>query len=90
VHKVTEIPPEQLPRNFDPTIADEVIALKTADARKTARELVAEEGIFAGTSSGAVLWVAARLAALPENVDKVIVAVLPDTGERYLTAPLDR
>jgi cysteine synthase A len=90
VHKVSEVPPEQLPRNFDTSIADEVIALKTADARKTARELVAEEGIFAGTSSGAVLWVAARLAALPENVDKVIVAVLPDTGERYLTAPLDR
>ena len=48
VHKVTEVPPEQLPRNFDITIADEVIALNTADERKTARELVAEEGIFAG------------------------------------------
>jgi cysteine synthase A len=90
VHKVTEVPPEQLPRNFDTTIADEVMALNTADARKTARELVAEEGIFAGTSSGAVLWAATQLAARPENLDKVIVAVLPDTGERYLTAPLDR
>jgi cysteine synthase A len=90
VHKVTEVPPEQLPRNFDTTIADEVMALNTADARKTARELVAEEGIFAGTSSGAVLWAATQPAARPENLDKVIVAVLPDTGERYLTAPLDR
>lgn len=90
VHKVSEVPPEQLPRNFDSGIADEVIALNTADARKVARELVAEEGIFAGTSSGAVLWAATRLAARPENLDKIIVAVLPDTGERYLTAPLDR
>jgi cysteine synthase A len=90
VHKVSEVPPEQLPRNFDTAIADEVIALNTADARKVARQLVAEEGIFAGPSSGAVLWAATRLAARPENVDKVIVAVLPDTGERYLTEPLDR
>jgi cysteine synthase len=55
VHKVTEVPPEQTPRNFDATVADEVISLNTADARKTAGQLVAEEGIFAGTSSGAVL-----------------------------------
>jgi cysteine synthase len=90
VHKVSEVPPEQLPRNFDTTIADEVIALNTSDARNTARQLVAEEGIFGGTSSGAVLWAATKLAARPENDGKVIVAVLPDTGERYLTAPLNR
>ncbi|MBB6488961.1 PLP-dependent cysteine synthase family protein [Rhizobium lusitanum] len=85
VHKVSEVPAEQLPRNFDTTIADEVISLNTADARATARALAAEEGIFAGTSSGAVLWVATQLAARPENAGKVIVAVLPDTGERYLS-----
>ena len=86
VHKVSEVPAEQLPRNFDTTIADEVIALNTVDARATARALAAEEGIFAGTSSGAVLWVATQLATRPENTGKVIVAVLPDTGERYLSA----
>lgn len=85
VHKVSEVPPEQLPRNFDTTIADEVIPLNTADARATARALAAEEGIFAGTSSGAVLWAATQLAVRPENAGKVIVAVLPDTGERYLS-----
>ena len=90
VHKVSEVPPEQLPRNFDTTIADEVIALNTADARKTARALAAEEGIFAGTSSGAVLWVATQLAARAENAGKVIVVVLPDTGERYLTAEVEQ
>ncbi|KAA0693356.1 cysteine synthase family protein [Neorhizobium sp. P12A] len=86
VHKVSEVPREQLPRNFDSTIADEVIALNTSDARKTAQSLVAEEGIFAGTSAGAVLFAATQLALRPENAGKIIVAVLPDTGERYLTA----
>ncbi|NTF96048.1 PLP-dependent cysteine synthase family protein [Rhizobium rhizogenes] len=90
VHKVSEVPAEQLPRNFDTTIADEVISLNTVDARKTAKALTAEEGIFAGTSSGAVLWVATQLAVRAENAGKVIVAVLPDTGERYLTAEAER
>ena len=86
VHKVSEVPPEQLPKNFDTGIADEVISLSTAQARLTALALVAEEGIFAGTSSGAVLWAATQLASRPENAGKVIVAVLPDTGERYLAS----
>lgn len=85
VHKVSEIPAEQLPRNFDTTIADEVVSLNTIDARATAHALAREEGIFAGASSGATLWVATQLAARPENAGKVIVAVLPDTGERYLS-----
>lgn len=84
VHKVSEVPPEQLPKNVDIGVADEVIALSTAQARRTALELVAEEGVFAGTSSGAVLWAATQLAARAENTGKVIVAILPDTGERYL------
>ncbi|MER9934214.1 cysteine synthase family protein [Mesorhizobium sp. M0088] len=86
VHKVTEVPAEQLPGNFDTTIADEVIALNTADARRAALDLVADEGIFAGTSSGAALWAATQLAGRPENAGKVIVAVLPDIGERYLAS----
>ncbi|MGY5805497.1 PLP-dependent cysteine synthase family protein [Rhizobium sp. LEGMi12c] len=90
VHKVSEVSPEQLPRNFDTTIADEIIALSTADARATARALAAEEGVFAGTSSGAVLWAATQLAARPENAGKVIVAILPDTGERYLSTSTEQ
>lgn len=86
VHKVTEVPPEQLPRNFDTGIADEVIALNTRDAKVAALALVAEEGIFAGISSGAALWAATRLAARRENAGKVIVVILPDLGERYLTS----
>lgn len=86
VHKVTEVPPERLPRNFDTTIADEVVALNTVDAKQAALALVAEEGIFAGVSSGAALWAATQLAARPENAGKVIVAILPDLGERYLTS----
>jgi cysteine synthase len=84
VHKVSEVPSESLPKNFDSTIADEVIALTTAEARKTAREIIAEEGVFAGISSGAVLWAATQLAGRPENAGKLIVALLPDSGERYL------
>ena len=86
VHKVTEVPPEQLPQNFDTGIADEIIALNTWDAKETALALVAEEGIFAGVSSGAALWAATRLAARKENAGKVIVAILPDLGERYLAS----
>ncbi len=86
VHKVSEVPPEQLPKNFDNSIADEIIPLSTAEARRAALELVAEEGIFAGVSSGAVLWAATQLAGRPENAGKLIVAVLPDTGERYLAS----
>jgi cysteine synthase A len=86
VHKVTEVPPEQLPQNFDTGIADEVIALNTRDAKDAALALVAEEGIFAGISSGAALWAATQLASRPENAGKVIVAILPDLGERYLTS----
>jgi cysteine synthase len=58
VHKVSEVPPEQLPKNFDSAVVDEVIGLSTAQARRAALALVAEEGVFAGVSSGAVLWAA--------------------------------
>ena len=86
VHKVTEVPDEQLPKNFDRPVVDEVLALNTANAKRTALALVAEEGIFAGVSSGAVLWAATELARRPENAGKLIVALLPDTGERYLAS----
>lgn len=77
------MPPEQLPKNFDTTFADEVIALNTADAKKAALELVAEEEIFAGTSSRAALWAATQLAGRSEDAGKIIVAIFPGIGERY-------
>jgi cysteine synthase len=86
VHKVSEVPREQLPKNFDNSVVDEVISLSTAQARRTALALVAEEGVFAGVSSGAVLWTATELANRPANAGKLIVALLPDTGERYLAS----
>jgi cysteine synthase len=86
VHKVSEVPPEQLPKNFDGSVVDEVIALSTAQARRAALALAVEEGVFAGVSSGAVLWAATELASRPANAGKLIVAVLPDTGERYLAS----
>jgi cysteine synthase len=84
VHKVSDVPRESLPKNFDDAVADEIISMSTAEARRTALALVAEEGVFAGVSSGAALYAATRLAARPENSGKLIVVLLPDTGERYL------
>ena len=59
------MPPEQLPKNFDNRVVDEVIALSTAQARRAALALVAEEGVFAGVSSGAVLLAATESQAAP-------------------------
>ncbi len=86
VHKVTEVEPFQLPGNFDADVVDEVIALEATEAAATARALAREEGLLAGTSAGATLFAATRLAARPEFAGKTIVAVLPDSGERYLNA----
>ena len=59
--------------------------VKTEDAKNAARELAAVEGILCGISSGASLWAAMQLAARDENAGKLIVCMLPDTGERYLS-----
>ncbi len=86
VHKVTEVEPFQLPGNYDGSLVDEVIALETAEAAEAARALAREEGILAGTSAGAALHAATLLARRPEFEGKTIVALLPDSGERYLNA----
>jgi len=87
VHKVTDVEPGYLPENFDAFVVDEVLVTETAQAREFARILAQREGILAGTSSGAVLFAAAALARRPENAGKTIVAIIADSGERYLSSP---
>jgi len=74
-----------VPGVYDPKLIDEIIQVKNEDAGVVARSLARHEGILAGISSGAALWAALRVAARPENAGKVIVVILPDTGERYLS-----
>ena len=77
-----------VPDNFDKSICDEIIPVTEEDAYTAARKLVALEGILVGITSGAALHAATLLANRPENAGKTIVALLPDTGERYLSTPL--
>jgi cysteine synthase len=74
-----------VPDIFNRSVVDEIIKVKDEDAGKTARELARQEGIFAGISSGAALWAALEVAKREETKGKMIVVVLPDTGERYLS-----
>ncbi len=69
-------------------ILDEVVAVTEDEAMAAARQLAREEGILAGISSGAALAAAVTVARRPENAKKVIVVMLPDTGERYVSTPL--
>jgi len=66
-------------------LLDEVLTVTTADAKETTRRLAAEEGILAGISSGAAVCAALRVAEREEMRDRLIVAIVPDTGERYLS-----
>jgi len=77
-----------VPENYDGSVVDEIITVAEADAYATGRELAGKEGILVGITSGAAVWAAAELAKRPENQGKVIVALLPDTGERYLSTPM--
>lgn len=87
-HKIQGIGPGFVPDviNFD--VLDEIIKVKNDDAFDTARRLAKEEGLLVGISSGAAAFAAVQLAKRPENKGKLIVAILPDTGERYLSTPL--
>ena len=77
-----------VPANLDLSLVDEVIPVTEEDAYAAARQLAATEGLLCGITSGAALHAASLLAMRPENRNKVIVALLPDTGERYLSTPL--
>ncbi|MCL2886219.1 MAG: cysteine synthase A [Betaproteobacteria bacterium] len=87
-HKIQGIGAGFVPDTLNTKIFDEVIAVKSEDAFQAGREIARTEGLLVGISSGAALWAAAQLAARPENKGKSIVAILPDTGERYLSTPL--
>lgn len=77
-----------IPDVLNMDIIDEVIPVKTIDAVKTSRLLASKEGLLTGISSGAAVWAAMNVANRKENRDKLIVVILPDTGERYLTTDL--
>ena len=77
-----------VPDVLDTKVYDEIVTVATKDAYATGRRLGAEEGILAGISSGAAVWAALELARKPQNAGKTIVAVVVDTGERYLSTPM--
>jgi len=88
VHPFEGVPAERVPSTMDLTIYDEKYEVETIDAYRAAREVAKTDGILIGTSSGAAIHAAAQLAKRPENAGKTIVAVLPDTGLRYLSTNL--
>jgi cysteine synthase A len=87
-HKIQGIGAGFVPENFDASVIDQIIPVSNDDAIRTSRELSQKEGLLVGISSGAAAFAATQLAALPENKGKTIVALLPDTGERYLSTVL--
>ena len=87
-HKIQGIGAGFVPDVLNTAVYDEVIAVENDDAFATGRTLAKNEGVLVGISSGAAVWAATELAKRPENKGKVIVALLPDTGERYLSTPM--
>ena len=87
-HKIQGIGAGFVPDTLDTDVYDEIIAVENDDAFKTGKEIARAEGFLVGISSGAAVWAATELAKRPENKGKTIVALLPDTGDRYLSTPL--
>ncbi len=87
-HKIQGIGAGFVPKTFDRGAVDEVFDVDNDDAIRTGREIAQQEGLLVGISSGAALYAAAQIARRPENAGKRIVALLPDTGERYLSTVL--
>lgn len=87
-HKIQGIGAGFIPAVLDTKVYDEVIAVKDEDAFAVGRKIGKKEGVLVGISSGAAVWAAIELAKRPENKGKTIVALLPDTGNRYLSTPM--
>ncbi|MFP3154305.1 cysteine synthase A [Lachnospiraceae bacterium ZAX-1] len=87
-HKIQGIGAGFVPKILNTQVYDEIITVANDDAFKAGREIAKVEGLLLGISSGAALFAATELAKRPENEGKTIVAILPDTGERYLSTPL--
>lgn len=87
-HKIQGIGANFVPKNYDKAVVDEVFPVRNKEAIDTARRLAKEEGILCGISSGAAMYAVLEIAKRPENEGKMIVVILPDYGERYLSSEL--
>ena len=87
-HKIQGIGVGFVPEVLDTGIYDEIIAVSNEDAFAAGREIGRSEGVLVGISSGAAVWAAVELGRRPQNAGKTIVALLPDTGDRYLSTPM--
>ena len=87
-HKIQGIGAGFVPDTLNTDVYDEIIPVENEDAFVTGREIARKEGVLVGISAGAALWAATQIAKRPENAGKTIVALLPDTGDRYLSTPL--
>ena len=87
-HKIQGIGAGFVPKVLDTSVYDEIITVANEDAFATGKAIGRAEGVLVGISSGAAVWAAIQLAKRPENAGKTIVALLPDTGDRYLSTPL--
>jgi len=87
-HKIQGIGAGFIPKTYDAKVVDEVFDVDNDDAFRAARRLARQEGLLVGISSGAAAFAAAEVARRPENADKQVVVLLPDTGERYLSTEL--
>jgi cysteine synthase A len=87
-HKIQGIGAGFIPKNYDPSVVDEILQVSNDNSILTSRQLAQQEGLLVGISSGAATYAATILAQRPENKGKNIVVLLPDTGERYLSTLL--
>ena len=87
-HGIQGIGANFIPENLDRTVYDEVVQVADEAAYRMGRQLARQEGILAGVSSGAALWAALEVARRPEYAGKTVVALLPDSGSRYLSGPM--